>query len=217
MQAIKNKLKSKRGASISFGLMLFLVCAVASSIIIVAATAASGRMAQIAEMDQRYYAVTSAVELLCNDIGEQEVEVTFNPSTGDVTGHENATIIEDASDKLIEALYKKNEMELQPKDKVLTRKLKLEADLEIDNLSLDCEIAEVLRRNGLLYFYVNNGPLNKPTYVLRVIFASNIQETAVISDSTTTTKLSWKLHSIKKMRADSDSDMKEYSEVITGE
>ncbi len=64
MKRIRRKLNSRKGASITFALLLFLVCAVLSSVIIVAATAASGRMSRIAESDQRYYAVTSAAELL---------------------------------------------------------------------------------------------------------------------------------------------------------
>lgn len=61
---ILDKLRSKTGASITYALLLFLVCAVLCSVILAAATAASGRMAKMAEMDQRYYAVTSAAELL---------------------------------------------------------------------------------------------------------------------------------------------------------
>ncbi len=61
---IKNKLRSRAGASITFALLLFLVCSVLCSVVLTAATSASGRMSQIAEADQRYYAVTSAAELL---------------------------------------------------------------------------------------------------------------------------------------------------------
>ena len=64
MQAIRNKLKTQKGASITFALLLFLVCAVISSVVIVAATTAAGRMSQLPQMDQRYYAVTSAANLL---------------------------------------------------------------------------------------------------------------------------------------------------------
>ena len=83
---IKDKLRSQTGASITFALLLFLVCAVLSSVIIVAATAASGRMSKIAETDQRYYAVTSAAELLKNLFKEPHdtvsvVEVIETPYT----------------------------------------------------------------------------------------------------------------------------------------
>lgn len=58
------KLRSQTGASITIALLLFVVCGIVCSIILSAATAASGRMSGMAETDQRYYAVTSAAELL---------------------------------------------------------------------------------------------------------------------------------------------------------
>ena len=61
---ITHKLRSRRGASITYALLLFLVCAVLCSVIITAGTAAAGRISKMAETDQRYYAVTSAAELL---------------------------------------------------------------------------------------------------------------------------------------------------------
>ena len=75
MKSIVNKLRSRRGASITFALLLFLVCAVVSSVVIVAGTAAAGRMSRLAEMDQRYYAVTSAAELLQNMLSKESVKV----------------------------------------------------------------------------------------------------------------------------------------------
>ena len=64
MNKIRQKLTSQSGASITYALLLFLVCAVVSSVVLAAATAASGRMSKAVENDQRYYAVASAAELL---------------------------------------------------------------------------------------------------------------------------------------------------------
>ena len=75
MQAIKNKIRSRRGASLTFALLLFLVCAVVGSVVLVAGTAASGRMSQIAEMDQRYYSVNSAARLLIDTIDGKEITI----------------------------------------------------------------------------------------------------------------------------------------------
>ena len=75
MNRIRKKLASDRGASITFALLLFLVCAVLCSVIITAASTASGRMANLAETDRRYYAVTSAAELLKSLIDGQTVSV----------------------------------------------------------------------------------------------------------------------------------------------
>ena len=75
MRAIQKKIRSRRGASITFALLLFLVCAVLSSVVIVAATTASGRISRLAETDQRYFAVTSAAELLRDLMKEKSVSV----------------------------------------------------------------------------------------------------------------------------------------------
>lgn len=97
---ILKKLRSQTGASITFALLLFLVCAVLCSVIIVAATASAGRMSGIAEADQRYYAVSSAAELLQKQIDGKtvsivEVEKSWTATTyssGVITGTEDATV-----------------------------------------------------------------------------------------------------------------------------
>ncbi len=72
---IIEKLRSRAGASITFALLLFLVCTVLCSVIITASTASSGRMSRIAETDQRYYAVTSAAELLKSILDGETVSI----------------------------------------------------------------------------------------------------------------------------------------------
>lgn len=69
------KLKNEEGASITYALLLFLVCAVVGSIVIAAGTAASGRMSKAVEMDQRYYSVMSAAELLMRELDSETVEI----------------------------------------------------------------------------------------------------------------------------------------------
>ena len=81
MRAIRQKLASDRGASITFALLIFLVCAIISSVVIVAGTAASGRISQLAQMDQRYYAVNSAAELVRDLLEGQTITVTETVST----------------------------------------------------------------------------------------------------------------------------------------
>lgn len=63
VRAIK-KLESERGASLMVALLLFLVCTIVASIVLVAGTASAGRLSQLREADQRYYSVTSAAELI---------------------------------------------------------------------------------------------------------------------------------------------------------
>ena len=75
MNRLKEKLNSERGASITWALLIFLVCAVVGSAVLVAGTAAAGRMSRLAENDQRYYAVNSAARLLIELIDDQTVTI----------------------------------------------------------------------------------------------------------------------------------------------
>lgn len=77
MQAIRNKLRSRRGASLTFALLLFLVCAVVGSVVLTAGTAASGRLARLAESEQRFYAVNSAAELIVSQLCGEDNKVTI--------------------------------------------------------------------------------------------------------------------------------------------
>ena len=72
-----HKLQSKKGASLSMALLIFMVCVVTGAVVITAASAASGRVARQAEMDARYYNVSSAAELLSAELGDasQSLEV----------------------------------------------------------------------------------------------------------------------------------------------
>ena len=73
--------QDEQGASLSIALLLFLVCAVVSTVVLAAGTAASGRMSQSVESDQRYYAVTSAAEYIKNqlqeDIANDQISLSF--------------------------------------------------------------------------------------------------------------------------------------------
>ena len=84
MNRMLDKLRSGRGASITFALLLFLVCAVLSTVIITTASTAAGRMSNMAEADQRYYSVTSACELLKGLLDGKTVSIV------NVTGGTNA-------------------------------------------------------------------------------------------------------------------------------
>lgn len=69
------KVSSRTGASITFALLLFLVCAVVGSVVLVSGTSAAGRLSKIAEYDQRYYAVTSTAQLLADKLDNYDVTV----------------------------------------------------------------------------------------------------------------------------------------------
>ena len=87
---IIRKLRSRTGASILFALLLFLVCAVLCSVVLAASTAASGRMSRIAGTDQKYYAVTSAAELLKDLIDGKSVSIVKVTETTYRTNYSNA-------------------------------------------------------------------------------------------------------------------------------
>ncbi len=92
MHKLKQKLKSQTGASITFALLLFLVCAVVGSAVLVAGTAAAGRMSKVAEMDQRYYAVNSAARLLMDQIaGEKNTATIMNIEAVDTSSDTDDT------------------------------------------------------------------------------------------------------------------------------
>ena len=67
---VLKKLRSSKGASLTFALLAFLVCAVISAVLLASASAAAGRLSGLAEADQRYYAVTSAAQLFCDELSK---------------------------------------------------------------------------------------------------------------------------------------------------
>ena len=72
---LQHKIESQSGASITYALLLFLVCAVVSSVILAAGTAASGRISESVDTDRRYFAVTSAARLLRSEFEKYEVRI----------------------------------------------------------------------------------------------------------------------------------------------
>ena len=73
---LRKKIQSEQGASLLLSLLVFLVCAMVSISLIAAATAASGIASGRAALDQRYYSVTSAAELIRDQFDGKEVTVT---------------------------------------------------------------------------------------------------------------------------------------------
>lgn len=231
MNALRRKLRSDRGASITFALLLFLVCALACSVIIVAATAAGGRMSQLPQTDQRYYAVTSAQELLCQEMLGKAVTVvcdSTDPSSPTyeiekITEADNAAMVYDktklplldsASTELVKVLNSKT---------TESRIMALTSGL--GDKALNCEIIENLRSDGLLVFDVANASTsdatgrrntqydsdkrihyfldtNRNIYELRITFASNVRKLATGDPDIEKWIISWKLHSIEKVRVD---------------
>ena len=195
MSAIQNKLKSKQGASITFALLLFLVCAVASSIVIVAATASAGRVSGVKETDQRYYAAIGAAETLKDIFDGKQVNVTY---TGNKT--DTVTLMPPGS---IDKILKDYSGYLLTKTMPYTG-----TKIEIKNDNAEgytCTVTPTLD-GGLLTFTISveggTKSVNTGTYTMQIVFASNVKR---INDGSSATgesaTVSWKLHSLKKGRA----------------
>lgn len=65
--AVRNKLQSQQGVSIIITMVLFLVCAMISSVIIAAAASGSSRNVGRTERERAYLAIGSAAELLMGE------------------------------------------------------------------------------------------------------------------------------------------------------
>ena len=70
-ERLKQKIRSRSGASIAIALLLFLVCAAVGAVVLTAGTAAAGHASQQVEMDRRYYSVLSAAELVRDQLDGQ--------------------------------------------------------------------------------------------------------------------------------------------------
>ncbi len=87
MNRLKQKLKSESGASILLALLFFLICALVASAVLMAAVSNAGKIKSNQEMHQKYLAVSSALELVCDDLlsaeycGQYTVTVTETQKT----------------------------------------------------------------------------------------------------------------------------------------
>ena len=197
MRALRQKAGSQRGASITFALRLFLVCAVISSVVIVAATAAAGRMSEQADMDERYYAVTAAARKLQTEIDAQVVTLDYTKgkeSEATVKKSDNT-----AAGKILEAASRG----------VLQ---KTETPVSVNNgqpiknvdETVSCNITGNVKEDGTLVFdIIATTQKNSRQYALKLTFASDLKITA--SDSSQNTgkaTVKWKLLGAEKVRND---------------
>lgn len=72
---LKRKLTSNTGATLLLALIFFLLCALAGTVVLTAGSAASGRISGLAESEQEFYTVSSAAELVKEDIEGQGFHV----------------------------------------------------------------------------------------------------------------------------------------------
>jgi len=202
MQAIKNKISSQRGASLTFALLIFLVCAVVGSVVLAAGTVASGRMSQIAETDQRYYSVNSAARLLISLIDEKPVtiiETKMNTeSTSQYKDEAGKTIPPDSFDSIPkQAAY------ICITGSIEDHKLNLKAGDDDTLKPLNVVMTETISgidengHYGPMVFKLANDSQN--AYAIQLTFSPDVKKTEdKQADRTVTTwKISWSLQSVE--------------------
>lgn len=208
MNAIKKKLKSEAGASITFALLLFLVCTVVGSLVLTAGSAAAGRLANLAKMDQQYYSVTSAAALLQKEIeGKSTVVVrtkvtetvtTYNSSgepagSPEVTTEETVTVNgEEAGDFFRADSLITDAAVLLFIDEIendFTRTLELAADGAGDDLeALTVTVEEKLSPEGTLTLDIRKGDAAEGAYTLRMTFLGKLNTETDIQNVSGTPK-----------------------------
>lgn len=82
---MKQKLSSKRGASLAIGLVFFLICAMVGASVLAAATASSGSIQTKRQTHQDYLAVSSAAQLLRDEILSSEFQAVYNEGDSGMT------------------------------------------------------------------------------------------------------------------------------------
>lgn len=207
MSVLKRKLKSDRGASITWALLIFLVCAVIGSAVLVAGTASSGRMSEVADNDQRYYAVTSAARLLIDLIDDETATIVKEETkAGDspaetkyyIDGNPNPvgegttfqSVTEQAAYLLTKGEVVSNDFDLTAAKSELDVTIQETVDADTGEMTL-----EIKKTTG-------NGEKSK-TYSLILFFnldKSEIQETkegTAQTITTTTGSFTWRLRDIQ--------------------
>ena len=201
MQKLKQKLKSQRGASITFALLLFMVCAVVGSVVLTAGTAAAGRMSELARMDQRYYSVTSAAQLLQDIISDQTIEVTDD---GTASFREEALPQPAFLLEAAKALSGDGDG-ISGKERTISLSIGGSTSVAIPDVSL----IETLDTDGNLILDVcSSKQANEPAYIIRMTFTPDKTELVDKNEEkgteTKTTIIRWKLNLLEKLPSNSE-------------
>ena len=175
-------------------------------------------MSQRAETDQRYYAVTSAVELLCDDFKGKTVTVEYSrevKATPVAISDTDLTITDNEfeSDNPIVAAVTKNLVLKLANSTVNSTTVDDTYSLTVtgapEKSTLGCIIKEYVKTDGRVIFEVSNttSETSSAVYTLQVVFDANVNTSSSqykksATDSTLMEKVSttlvWSLNSIKK-------------------
>ena len=209
MNRIREKIRSQTGASLTFALLIFLVCAVVGSAVLVAGTAASGRMSKIAEMDQRYYSVNSAAKLLIELIDGEAVTIIETKQTGSTAvAYEYDEYDEDGDRIPVESSFNSIVKEaayyyitqIAPDDQSDRKPVTGADNRYVLNLSVGSitkaavEIKEELKDNGTMVLNVQNSGITDP-YAMNLTFSPDIKKTEDKQETQTVTtwKIAWNI------------------------
>ncbi len=207
---ILKKLRSNEGASLTYAILLFLVCAVIGTIVLTAGTIASGRLAEKAEMDQRYYHVTSTAEFLKDALDGKTVRIireNTNPIVIRVEGYDDP-LPSDFMNSFEQETNFYNYDFLTLKTLQLMPELTWEADFydqnaKVTNIKFQVSGQEhvsdvkVTVKNGVMTMDISDNG-----YTVRMNFAPQISEVNSLNDENIETKtatITWHVNSIEKV------------------
>lgn len=116
---LRNRIRSNSGATILLALLFFLLCAMAGSIILSAGSAAAGRISGLKESEQAFYSVTSAAQVMRDEIEGQEFQAYTetreggSPSTPVYEKQPEAVGMGKILNDAFEAIYKNGDKEVK--------------------------------------------------------------------------------------------------------
>lgn len=129
MKAVRQKLKSQQGASILLALLFFLICILVAVSLLMAAVSNAGKIRSNREEHQKHLAVSSALELVCDDFLKATYTVRYNFTAESADGEKTKNIYDNffGNCDSVGADYIKKAIEL---DLNLVAKQQMLADLE---------------------------------------------------------------------------------------
>ncbi len=197
MNRLMMKWRSNRGASITFALLLFLVCAMVSTVVVVAASTAGGRFSSLDEMDMRYYAVTTAEERLCKLFDGKSAIVTYLMPSDEISTITVETI--DPEDCIMADVTSMfiADTPLDPDSYPIQYDYKDEAH----NVTYTCSVLpRKVESSNMVAFQISAyGKSITDAYNLVVTFAPTVKTTEVDSENgIMNATVTWKLNKIEK-------------------
>ena len=151
------KIQSETGASLSFALLIFLVCTVVGSVILTSGTASSGRLSRLKDVDTRYYSVESAANLIRKTMDGRVVNAVYEIEDDDITG--DITFEVNGDDDMFSSMLTEAVQSVIQKESISTPWHTLTFSGNLSGTTLDQINATAmvkLNTNGIMNFVVSN-------------------------------------------------------------